>query len=52
MLTRGTLQQERLDRLAQRFQRRVAVTLALGDDIEHARAKARDAAAALDVKLC
>ena len=33
-------------------QRRVAVTLALGDDIEHARAKARDAAAALDVKLC
>jgi len=33
-------------------QRRVAVTLALGDDIEHARAKARGAAAALDVKLC
>ena len=33
-------------------QRRVAVTLALGNDIEHARAKARDAAAALDVKLC
>ncbi|HZH43369.1 MAG TPA: formate-dependent phosphoribosylglycinamide formyltransferase [Lysobacter sp.] len=32
-------------------QRRVAVTLALGEDIEHARAKARDAAAALSVTL-
>jgi len=33
-------------------QRRVAVTLAQGNDIEHARATARDAAAAIDIKLC
>jgi phosphoribosylglycinamide formyltransferase 2 len=31
--------------------RRVGVTLALGEDIEHARAKARDAAAALKIEL-
>jgi phosphoribosylglycinamide formyltransferase 2 len=33
-------------------QRRVAVTLALGDDIEQARAKARNSAAQLGVTLC
>jgi phosphoribosylglycinamide formyltransferase 2 len=31
--------------------RRVGVTLALGDDIDEARAKARDAAAALKIEL-
>jgi phosphoribosylglycinamide formyltransferase 2 len=31
--------------------RRVGVTLALGDDIEHARAKARDAATVLKIEL-